>query len=157
MGNSLATRVEHELHTSAENYSILTEFIRVLEKICVECPAESRVEFKRPLEWSSPSLKPALFTSSTSGLSDTWVVTSQARTGRFVVSSRAIRSDGKALFQLVQSADSTTANATIGSFEYLSRVLKLADEHKLRELQAIIEGKQGYLSNQRIEMAFQLF
>jgi hypothetical protein len=57
----------------------------------------------------------------------------------------ALRGDGSPLFQLEQSATSTADNvifiAKVSSFEYLNKVLKIADEMKLRELQDILQGK----------------
>jgi hypothetical protein len=63
------------------------------------------------------------------------------RNNRAAVSSQASRSDGTPLFHLVSgtSADASST-AQVGSFEYLNRVLKLSDEHKLKELQAVIQG-----------------
>jgi hypothetical protein len=71
-----AAAPDPSLNTSLVNLDILTELIRALEKLCTDHPAEARTEFKRPLEWSSPTLRPSLFpTTSNSG----WHVTNQAR------------------------------------------------------------------------------
>lgn len=71
MGATLSSRLERTsalsaeavtpLSTSVINYDLLNDFIRVLEKLCTEHPAESRIEFKRPIEWTSSFLRPGVF------------------------------------------------------------------------------------------------
>ena len=68
MGASLSTIPQwssspqsQTLNTSMINYDLLNEFIKVLDKICLENPQEAKTEFKRHLEWNTQSLKPSMF------------------------------------------------------------------------------------------------
>ncbi|KAJ3381867.1 Armadillo repeat-containing protein 4 [Lobulomyces angularis] len=191
MGNSLATRIESTnstldlnataenvaesnnesnqktIHTSLINFDILYDFIKILEKFCIEHHVEAKTEFKRPLEWSSPFLRPNLFNSgsvssgtanngnSTSNTQSNWIVSNQKGTNKSVVSSTALKSDGKPFFQLIQQSIPSTKNANnsssiflarVDNFDQLNKVLKLADEHKLSELQALIQVNRDGIS-----------
>jgi hypothetical protein len=50
--------------------------------------------------------------------------------------------DGQPLFHLETSTlDSAVALARVSSFDYLIKVLEIAEENRLKEIQEIIQGK----------------
>ncbi|TPX71413.1 hypothetical protein SpCBS45565_g01050 [Spizellomyces sp. 'palustris'] len=160
MGQSLSTRFEWidqsvvtskqtaedndggQLKTSIVNHALLSDLIRMIEQLCRAHPSEARSEFRRPLQWSS-NLRPAAF----SAAGDKWIVQSSGpKGGKVIITSTETRADGQPLFQFEQSGGQTTEStvyiARVASFDYLNRVLQLAEEHKLRELQEIIQANR---------------
>ncbi|KAI8822493.1 armadillo-type protein [Fimicolochytrium jonesii] len=148
MGQSLSARFEWSkepasdkadatgaLKTSVTNQDLLYDLVRMIEQLCKGHPAEAKAEFRRPLQWAS-ALKPANFT----GAGDKWDVNTATR---FSVNSTENRSDGQPLFHLEQtSTDASSFTAHASSFEILNRVLQIADEKKLTELQGIIQANR---------------
>ncbi|KAI8927580.1 armadillo-type protein [Entophlyctis helioformis] len=133
------------LQTTVENQEHLYDLVRMLEQLCVTYPAEAKADFRKPLMWSS-SLAPSIFAShATAGH---WIVAGKGQ--RTTVASVAVRSDGQPLFYM-ESASGADAAATfsarVSSFDCLNRVLQVADEHKLTEMQAIVEANRDPFNN----------
>ncbi|KAJ3411757.1 Armadillo repeat-containing protein 4 [Chytridiales sp. JEL 0842] len=156
MGGTLSTHLQYStptdpnapLKTSLTNKSLLSDLVHLVELIANQHPNEAKAEFKRPLQWSSSSLRPSSFQSGDS----TWnVVAFNPKSTKASVTSTALRSDGAPFFQLEQaggsSGDSTVFVAKVSSFEYLHKILTIADEMKLRELQDILQANHTPISS----------
>lgn len=61
---------ESILQTSVINQDGLSEMVSMIEKLCLSYPAESKAEFKKPLQWTSSISHTAFSGSSQEGL---WV------------------------------------------------------------------------------------
>eukprot|EP00842_Homolaphlyctis_polyrhiza_P003566 jgi/Hompol1/420/HPOL_004655-RA len=134
------------LQTSVSNQELLHELVRMIEQLCATFPTESRAEFRKPLQWAS-SLTQASFASHTGATQ--WIVGGKGH--KLTVVSAAQRSDGQPVFYMEQigasGTESAVFSARVSSFDYLNRVLQVADEYKLRELQAIIETNRDPFNN----------
>ncbi|KAJ3087424.1 Armadillo repeat-containing protein 4 [Quaeritorhiza haematococci] len=138
------------LPVSLTNYDTLLELIKTLERLCHEHPHEAKIEFKRPLQWVSPNLRPFMFMATAATASgnggatkdNLWVVQGGGpRNAKTAVISVATKSDGVPLFQLEQISDGQQGAvflARVSSFEYLNRALRIADELRLKELQELV-------------------
>nr|KAJ3422915.1 Armadillo repeat-containing protein 4 [Polyrhizophydium stewartii] len=136
------------LRTSYNNQDVLLELARVLEQLCASFPTEAKTEFRKPLVWTS-TLAPAAFASHAT--SSHWVVAGKGH--KTTVASTALRPDGQPQFFMEQTStpagETGVFSARASTFDCLNRVLMVADEHKLRELQHIVEsgGLVSYHSN----------
>ncbi|KAJ3121159.1 Armadillo repeat-containing protein 4 [Physocladia obscura] len=144
---SQATTDTHQTITSAANQDLFYELIHLIESLMTQHPAEAKAEFRRVLQWTSVSLRPAHFAAVVATQPGIWnIVSSGPKNTKASVASVATRStDGAPLFTLDQvsgSGESAVFTAKVGSFEYLNRVLKIAEEMKLRELQDILQANQ---------------
>ncbi|KAJ3170870.1 Armadillo repeat-containing protein 4, partial [Irineochytrium annulatum] len=136
------------IQTSIGNQGLLHELIHFIEALASQHPLETRAEFRRQLVWQTVSLRPSHFSQQPSGV---WtVVPFGPKNPKASVSSIATRSDGVPLFQLEQlgpaTGDGATFVAKVASFEYLNRVLQIAEEMKLRELQDILQANPAPIS-----------
>ncbi|KAJ3290762.1 Armadillo repeat-containing protein 4 [Rhizoclosmatium sp. JEL0117] len=132
------------LQTSVINQDLFYELIHLIETLVSQHGNEAKAEFKRPLQWTSVSLRPSHFTNAVAaGATGMWnIVSPSPKNPKASVTSVATKADGSPLFTLEQvgSGDSAVFVAKVANFEYLNRVLKIADEMKLRELQDILQA-----------------
>ncbi|KAJ3108705.1 Armadillo repeat-containing protein 4 [Phlyctochytrium bullatum] len=132
------------LQTSLVNQSLLHELVHIIEALAVQHPVESKAEFKRPLQWQTTSLRPSHFSAQNSA--QLWnVVPFGQKNHKAMVTSVATKSDGQPFFSLEQvtpagSDAGAMFVARVSSVEYLHRVLHIAEEMKLRELQDILQA-----------------
>ncbi|KAJ1549202.1 Armadillo repeat-containing protein 4, partial [Cladochytrium tenue] len=155
-----ATVADSLAKTSIEAHELLRELAELVDTIAARHPAEARAEFRRPLQWTSTSLRPAHFAAATTvDPASSVAATQQTNAGglwnvglagpkvsRPSVSSVATRADGMPLFQLDQMStvgaavgtDGPPFVARVSSFEYLAKVLQIANGMKMRELQDIL-------------------
>ncbi|TPX55740.1 hypothetical protein PhCBS80983_g05062 [Powellomyces hirtus] len=146
-----------QLKTSVANQDLLYDLVKMVNEICRAHPGESRAEFRRPLQWTT-TLRPQVFAGS-----DKWNVTAGAKNGKgSAASSTDLRADGSPLFHLEQSGQGYVARAA--SFDVLNRVLKLADDQILKEVQEIIQANRdpvkaifGVSGDTALTDAFDLF
>ncbi|KAJ8327746.1 hypothetical protein O5D80_004081 [Batrachochytrium dendrobatidis] len=124
------------LQRSVNNQELLHELSRMLDHLCSTYPVEAKAEFRKPLQWTS-SLPPSAFSSH--GSSNLWIV---GKGSKWVVASNIQRSDGQPMFSIEQSTSSnaTVRTAKVSSVEYLHRALQVSIEHKLSELQQLVEA-----------------
>ncbi|KAJ3200435.1 Armadillo repeat-containing protein 4 [Entophlyctis luteolus] len=118
--------------TSVSNHDLFYELVHLIDTLVAQHPVEAKAEFRRALSWTSPSLKPALFAAASGGTAGIWNIASGAN-----IAMRA--SDGSPFFTLEVAGTSLGTGepsylAKVASFEYLQRVLKVADEMKLSEV-----------------------
>ena len=132
------------LPTSAANQGSLYDMLRKIEQLTASYPAESKSEFRKPLQWTT-GLVPSTFASHST--SANWIVKEASkyyhlmnRSHKASVTSSALKSDGQPWFSLEALANGQGFQAKVWSFDYLNRVLGIASENKLKELQAIING-----------------
>ncbi|KAJ3069371.1 Armadillo repeat-containing protein 4 [Podochytrium sp. JEL0797] len=130
------------LQTSVVNQDLFHELIHLIDTLVAQHPVEAtKAEFKRPLQWTSVTLRPAHFAGTAAGV---WnVVTVGAKTPKASVTSIATRIDGTTpLFSLEQVGQGDTAVfvAKVANFEYLHKALGVAGEMKLRELQDVLQA-----------------
>ncbi|KAJ3333078.1 Armadillo repeat-containing protein 4 [Blyttiomyces sp. JEL0837] len=132
------------LKTSVVNQDLFYELIHLVENLATQHPNEAKAEFRRPLQWTSSTLRPAHFAGSSHATVWNVVMGGGSKNTKASVSSVATRSDGSPIFQLEQVGSGTGESAVfvakVSSFEYLNKVFKLADEMKLRELQDILQA-----------------
>ncbi|KAI9329663.1 armadillo-type protein [Zopfochytrium polystomum] len=130
------------IETSIDNQDLLYELVHLIDSLATKHPVEAKAEFRRPLQWTSTSLRPSHF--SAAPQANLWnVVLPSPKNSKAWVTSVALRADGSPLFTLEQApnapaGESTPYMAKVSSFEYLNKVLKIAEEMKLRELQDIL-------------------
>ncbi|KAJ3230152.1 Armadillo repeat-containing protein 4 [Chytriomyces hyalinus] len=135
----------HSPKTSFANHTLFHELIHLIDTLAVQHPTEAKTEFRRPLVWTSNTLRPSHFAAAAHSV---WVVVpATAKNPKASVTSTATRADGTPLFVLEQvssaaGGDPATAlfTAKVSSFEMLNRVLKTAEEMKLKELQDILKA-----------------
>ncbi|KAI8840615.1 armadillo-type protein [Chytriomyces cf. hyalinus JEL632] len=135
----------HSPKTSFANHTLFHELIHLIDTLAVQHPTEAKTEFRRPLVWTSNTLRPSHFAAAAHSV---WVVVpASAKNSKASVTSTVTRADGTPLFVLEQvgsaaGGDPATAlfMAKVSSFEMLNRVLKTAEEMKLKELQDILKA-----------------
>uniref|UniRef100_A0A8C4RWB3 Outer dynein arm docking complex subunit 2 n=1 Tax=Erpetoichthys calabaricus TaxID=27687 RepID=A0A8C4RWB3_ERPCA len=111
-----------KLEITPLNESILQEIIAFVENFSSKHPKESSLVFKEPLQWTT-TLEPSRFGSGyeVSKLSVTSVETDK---------------DGRPLLRL------SASNIEVLSFSQLSTILRVAQDKKLREVQACLEANR---------------
>ncbi|KAI8616226.1 armadillo-type protein, partial [Chytriomyces sp. MP71] len=138
MGATLSARIEwaatqsNHPKTSATNQNLFHELIHLVDTLAAQHPPEAKAEFKRPLMWTSSVLRPHHFLAALQ----------ESGNPKVSVTSIATKGDGTPLFVLEQNGvgDAATFSAKVLSFEMLNRVLKTAEDMKLRELQDILQA-----------------
>jgi hypothetical protein len=63
------------------------------------------------------------------------------------VTSIATRSDGQPLFHLEQIGASETTTAKVSSIEYFGKILEIAEDSKLKEMQQVIQANRSPMEN----------
>lgn len=144
-----ASSATSSLQTSVTNQALFYELIHLIENIGAQHPNEAKAEFRRPFQWTSTSLRPAHFASLSQ--SNLWnVVAAGPKNPKASVASVNIRSDGSPLFLMEQASgqgDNATFTIKVSSFEYLGKILKIAGEMRLREVQDILLANPNPIGN----------
>lgn len=139
MGNSFSTQFEWSvlpsgnneqgtLSTSLVNQELLTEISKFVDFVNSEHPHEAKVEFKRPLTWSSTFLKASKFGGN--------LYTQSAKSK---VVSFAEKSNGEPLFT-VENLSEKLSLVKVSNFEYLQKALAASGDRSLYELQEAIQA-----------------
>ncbi|KAG2458461.1 ARMC4 protein, partial [Polypterus senegalus] len=111
-----------KLEITPLNESILQEIIAFVENFSSKHPQESSVVFKEPLQWTT-TLEPSRFGSG-------------YEVSKLSVTSLETDKDGRPLLRL------SASNIEVLSFSQLSTILRVAQDKKLREVQACLEANR---------------
>lgn len=135
----------------------------MVNRICQTHPLESKAEFKRPIQWTSSVTPSQISGGKLAGLFNVQLANSKYddflmfeifvslyifdRTPKSTATSIATRSDGQPLFHLEQIGNSETTTAKVSSMEYFGKILEIAEDSKLKEIQQVIQANRSPMEN----------
>ncbi|KAJ3338823.1 Armadillo repeat-containing protein 4 [Gonapodya sp. JEL0774] len=169
MGATLSTRIEwgtgsqasstsKQPPVGAHNQQVLLELSNFVNDVCALHPPESRVEFRKPLQWPT-TLRPSIVSGAdSSGLFR--VVGGDGKSVKGLISSIATRGDGQPVLLVEEILSATSISspnnggsedgrlfiAKCSSFEYLGKWLQLSGDGRLREIAEIVGANRDPLN-----------
>ncbi|KAJ3122907.1 Armadillo repeat-containing protein 4 [Nowakowskiella sp. JEL0407] len=125
---------ESYLKTSMINHDLLHELVNLVETLCKKHPTEAKTEFKRPITWIS-TLNLSHFPT------PQWTTQTKGN-----LSLATLEDDSTISVSLEKISGIEKHRVSVNCFDALKRVLRIAEDHKLRELQEIIQSNRDPLN-----------